>query len=62
MQKPSEVGAGSLSFCSFCCFWLFSLGFRPGFVPPWAYFRVCVSVAVFLSTETSLYYVLYATQ
>ncbi len=31
--------------------WLFSLAFRPGFLPPWAYFRVRVSVAVFLSTE-----------
>ncbi len=38
--------------CGFCAF---SLGFWPGFLPPWAYFRVCVSVAVFLSTETSLH-------
>ena len=35
--------------------WLFSLGFRPVFLPSWAYVRVCVFVAVFLSTETSLY-------
>ena len=33
----------------------FSLGFCPGFLPLWAYFRVCVSVEVSLSTETSLY-------
>jgi hypothetical protein len=36
-------------------FWSFSVGFRPGFLPPWAYFRVCVSVAVFLLTQTLLY-------
>ncbi len=34
--------------------WSFSLGFRPGFLPSRPYFRVCVSVSVFLSTETSL--------
>ncbi len=33
---------------------LFSLGFRPGFLSPWPYFRFCVSVAGFLSPETSL--------
>ncbi len=36
-------------------FWSFSVGFRPGFLPPRAYLTVCVSVALFLSTETSLY-------
>ena len=36
-------------------FWSFSLGSRPGFLAPWAYFRVCVSVAVFLLIEASLY-------
>ncbi len=36
-------------------FWSFSLSFRPGFLPPWHDFRVCVSVAAFLSTEASLY-------
>ncbi len=29
----------------------------PVFLPPWPYFRVCVSVAVSLSTETSVYFV-----
>ncbi len=38
-------------------FWSFSLGFRPAFLYPWPYFRVCVSVAVFLSTATSRYHV-----
>jgi hypothetical protein len=32
----------------------FSLGFWRAFPPPWPYFKVCVSVAVFLLTETSL--------
>ncbi len=36
-------------------FWPFSLGFRPAFLPSRPYFRVCVSVAVFLMTETSSY-------
>ena len=35
-------------------FWSFSLGFRPGCLPSLPYSRVCVFVAVFLSTETSL--------
>ena len=34
------------------------MGFRAAFLPPGAYFRVCVSVAVFLLTETSLYHAL----
>ena len=34
--------------------WSLLGGSRPGFLVPWPYFRVCVSVAVFLSTETSL--------
>ena len=29
----------------------FSFVFRPGFPPPWVYFRVCVFVEAFLSTE-----------
>ncbi len=39
-------------------FWVlgsFSLGLRPVFLLPGAYFRVCVFVAVILLTETSLY-------
>jgi hypothetical protein len=33
----------------------FSFGFRPVFLPSRTYFRVCVSVAAFLTTETSLH-------
>ena len=52
IQKPLYVGAGSLSFCIvFGCAWSFSMGFRPGVLPSRTYFRVCVSVAVFLSTS-----------
>ena len=51
---PPQVGAGSLSFSGFRCFWLFFLGSRPAFLPSRLYFRVCVPVTVFLSTETSL--------
>ncbi len=36
-------------------FWSVSFGFRPCFLPSRAYFRVCVSVEVSLSTETSRY-------
>ncbi len=50
---PPQVGAGSLSFCGFPWFWPFSLGSRPAFLPSRPYFRVAVSVEVFLSTETS---------
>ena len=39
----------------FRCFWSFSLGSRPASLPPRPYCRVRVPVAVFLSTETSLY-------
>ena len=35
--------------------WSFSFGFRLGLLPHWGYLIVCVSVAVFLSAETSLY-------
>ena len=61
---PADVLAGrpklqtvkrSLSFCGFLRFWVVFLRFPAGFPTPWPYFRVCVSVAVFLSTETSLY-------
>ncbi len=34
------------------------MDFRPSFLPSRPYFRVCVSVAVFQSTETSLYWIL----
>ncbi len=40
---------------SFCGFEACSLGSRPSFLPSRPYFRVCVLVAVNLSTETSLY-------
>ena len=42
---------GSLSFGGFSWFSDVFLGFTAGFANPWAYFRVCVSVAVFLSTS-----------
>ncbi len=46
-----SVGAGSLSFCAFSGLLVIFLWFPAGFLPPRACFRVCVSVAVFLSTE-----------
>ncbi len=55
IRKPLRSGQGPLVSLGFLFFWLFSLGSRPGFLPPWPYVRVSVSVAVFLSTETSLY-------
>ncbi len=55
IQTPSRSGQGPCVSVSFLGILLFSLGFRSGFLPPWPYFRVSVSVAVFLSTETSLY-------
>jgi hypothetical protein len=45
---------GSLSFCGIQGLYLFCLGSRPAFLPSRPYFRLCVLVAVFLSTETSL--------
>ncbi len=35
-------------------FWSFSLGSRPAVLPSRPYFKVCVPVAVFQSTETFL--------
>ncbi len=52
---PPQVEAVSLSFCTFLSSFRVSLGSRPAFLPSRPYFRVCVLVAVFLSTETSLY-------
>ncbi len=40
---------------AFVVFWSFSLGSRPALLPSGPYFRVSVLVAVFQSTETSLY-------
>ncbi len=55
MQKPFRSRQGPCVSVGFGCFWSFSLGSRAVFLTLPAYFRVCVSVAVFLSTETSLY-------
>ena len=41
---------------------LFSLGSRPAFLPSRPYFGVCVPVAVFLSTDTSLCSPIHPTQ
>ncbi len=54
LQAPSQVEAGSMSVCVFCSFWTFPLGSRPDFLATRPYFRVCVLVAVLLSTETFL--------
>ncbi len=51
---PPQVGAGSLSFCGFS---RFSVVFLPAFLFSRLYVEVCVLVAVFLSTENSLYVV-----
>jgi hypothetical protein len=50
---PPQVVAGSLSFFGFSMFLVVVLGLPAG--SPQPYFRVCGLVAVFLSTETSLF-------
>ncbi len=52
---PPQVGAGTLSFLRFPRFLIVVLGLPAVFPTIPAYFRVCVLLAVFLSTETSLY-------
>ncbi len=54
IQRPLLSGQGPSVSVGFV-FQVFVLGFPVGFSTPWAYFRVCVSVAVFLLTETSRY-------
>ncbi len=46
----------SLSFCRCLGFLVLFLWYSALSPTPWPYFRVCVSVAVFLLTETSLYF------
>ncbi len=55
MQVPLRSGQGFLSFCGFSVFWVFFLWLPAGFPTFPAYFRGCGAVAVFLSTEISLY-------
>ncbi len=52
IQKPLRFGQGSS--VGFRGLWSVSFGFRPGCLFPWAYFTVCVSVAVLLPTEYPL--------
>ncbi len=50
---PPQVGAVRLCFSvGFRCFWPFSLGSWPAFLPSRPYFRVCVLVAVSPSTKS----------
>ena len=43
-MQNSYVGARSLSCSRFSGCWMFPCDFRTVFLPPWAYFRVCVFV------------------
>ncbi len=54
IYKPPRPGQVLEPLWVFAVYWLFSMGLRPGFLPSRPHFRVRVSVAVVLSTETSL--------
>ncbi len=54
IQIPLRSGQGPRVSVGFRCFWSLSLGSRLACPPSRPYFRVCVLVAVFLSTDTCL--------
>ncbi len=55
IQVPLRSGQGPWISVGLRFWESFSLGSLPGFRPSRPYFRVCVLVAAFWSTETSLY-------